>query len=503
MIATKSNGKDVSKMTSFKRLATGMALTVLCAGAITGCDNFLDVNKNPNTAEDVRMDVILPGVLMRFTQDIQGYPTERYGATKGFDSWGSEWLQQWSWNRERRTYSQFQHYDISSGDSDQPWNAAYQTVMNQAHQIMLKAEAVNEWGYHGIAKLILAWTASRVTDSWGPAPMSQALDPRLRDPGYDSQEEIYKKVHLLLEEAIAEMSRADARSPGAADLLYGGDMTKWVKLARTVQARLHLRLSRAPGESATARAQLALDALAEGFTSNDDDADFTFIGGSGARSSTYQFEDEGWQEPQTASHFYVELLRGLNDPRLPISIRPALSDSAFRGHLNGTIGEPDSTISKIGSYFTADSAAINWISYAEAKFIEAEARLIIEGPAAADAAYRAGIEANMQKMGVEQADIDAYLAARPALNAEPNALEALITQKYIANFLRGEVWNDWRRTGYPAVTPVAERVIDGIPQRFRTPAGEMSYNANNVAATGIPTGLSGMLVKVWWASGNP
>lgn len=82
-------------------------------------------------------------------------------------------------------------------------------------------------------------------------------------------------------------------------------------------------------------------------------------------------------------------------------------------------------------------------------------------------------------------------------------MEELITEKFKANFLRDEVWHDWRRTGYPVVPPVPQRVIAGIPQRLRTPADEVQFNADRVAETGISTGLDGMLVEVWWASGPP
>jgi hypothetical protein len=175
----------------------------------------------------------------------------------------------------------------------------------------------------------------------------------------------------------------------------------------------------------------------------------------------------------------------------------------YRGHKNGSLSVNDSTISRIAPFFSADSAALNWASYADARFIEAEARLIVGGAAAADAPYRAGIRANMEKMRVASAAITAYLAARPPLNTVSNPLQEIITQKYIANFLKAEVWNDWRRTGYPRLEIVERPVLPGIPQRLRTPATELASNSVNASATGIPTGLEGMSVKVWWASGTP
>jgi hypothetical protein len=104
----------------------------------------------------------------------------------------------------------------------------------------------------------------------------------------------------------------------------------------------------------------------------------------------------------------------------------------------------------------------------------------------------------MQNLGVSQSDIDAYLASRPPLTAR-NTLEAIITEKYIANFLKVEPWNDWRRTGYPVLEVVEGSMLPGIPRRIRTPGAELSSNAVDVRATGIDTGLEGMSVKVWWA----
>jgi hypothetical protein len=107
----------------------------------------------------------------------------------------------------------------------------------------------------------------------------------------------------------------------------------------------------------------------------------------------------------------------------------------------------------------------------------------------------------MQKLGVSTAAINAYLSTLPALGTLANPLEEIITQKYIANFLKVEPWNDYRRTGYPVLpTPVEQAVLPGIPQRIRTPGSELSRILNQVTATGIPTGLEGMSVKVWWAS---
>ncbi len=45
-----------------------------------------------------------------------------------------------------------------------------------------------------------------------------------------------------------------------------------------------------------------------------------------------------------------------------------------------------------------------------------------------------------------------YIAAKATLTGNStHDQETIITQKYIALFLQPEVWNDYRRTGYPAI----------------------------------------------------
>jgi hypothetical protein len=239
--------------------------------------------------------------------------------------------------------------------------------------------------------------------------------------------------------------------------------------------------------------------------------DFTYPGGQNARNPLYTFQDLRGQ--LAASEYMVKLLQSRNDPRLPIMFTPVAYDSVrgtvrypsrtptWVGHPNGGAPLNDSTVSWIGPYYSAENANLSVVSYADQKFTEAEARLIVSGAAAADAAYREGIRAHLQKLGVATAAITAYVNARPNLATVANPLEEIITQKYIANFLKVEPWNDWRRTGYPRLpAPVEQAMLPGIPQRIRTPGSELSNNANEVKAVGIPTGLEGMMTKVWWAS---
>jgi hypothetical protein len=479
------------------------AWPVCVALVLGGCDNFLDVNQNPNAPETARIDLRLAGLMAAFAHSVY------YGETM---LWGAEWTQQFSYNGNTRSYAEVHRYELQDTDGTTAWNYFYADPLNEAQNIVKEASSDNDVIYRGVAKLFYGWIFAHITDMWGPVPFSEAYDPSIREPKYDEQKVVYEGVHKALNEAITDMGSATGRRPTTNDLYFAGDMARWVKLARYVQARHQLRLAYAPGEDKNARAQSALTALAQALVSNTDDVDFTYPGGADARNPLWTFQQ--LQSQLVGSEHMAELLKARSDPRLPILLRPIFYDSVrgttkyraasntFRGHRNGAGGEADSTISWVGTYFTNENANLSIASFADQKFTEAEARFIVSGAAAADAPYRAGIRANMQKVGVAPTAIDAYIAARPALTAA-NALEEIITEKYIANYLKVEPWNDWRRTGFPRLTIVEGAVLPGIPHRVRTPGSEITNNFNQVTATGIPTGLEGMSVKVWWASQGP
>ncbi|HET9984398.1 MAG TPA: SusD/RagB family nutrient-binding outer membrane lipoprotein [Longimicrobiales bacterium] len=484
----------------------GWALALPLALGAAGCKSFLDVNEDPNAPVAARVDLRLTALVPGFIHSMY------YGDTQ---LWGAEWTQQFAYNRDERNYAEIHRFELQETDASHAWDYDYASVLTEANDMMADADPETEPAYHGIAEFIYAWSFSHVTDMWGSVPFKEALNPSIREPKYDEQKVVYDSIYKLLDHSIAEMSKTGGRRPAANDLLFNGDMGRWVKLARTVQARLQLRLAYAPGEDKVAHAQKALAALAQGIASNAEDADFAYPGGVDARNPLWTFQDPNVLPRLTASNFMVELLKSRNDPRLPIMIQPVIYDSvrgttrfpaktvSYRGHVNGGPQDADSTISFIGSFFTKENAALNVASYADAKFTEAEARLIASGAAAADAPYREGIRANMQKLGVPTDAIATYLAARPSLGSVPSALEEIITEKYIANFLKVEPWNDWRRTGYPKLPPVDKAVLPGPPQRIRTPGSELSNNYHSVLASGVPTGLEGMSVKVWWASQGP
>lgn len=97
-----------------------------------------------------------------------------------------------------------------------------------------------------------------------------------------------------------------------------------------------------------------------------------------------------------------------------------------------------------------------------------------------------------------------YLAANPY--SASTALKQINTQYYITTFGDPhEVFSNWRRSGYPELTPAAMAPLDGqcatdgsIPRRFRYPSSESQVNKTNYDAAVSNMGGDTFSTRVWW-----
>ncbi|MBS1973976.1 MAG: SusD/RagB family nutrient-binding outer membrane lipoprotein, partial [Bacteroidetes bacterium] len=312
-------------------------------------------------------------------------------------------------------------------------------------------------------------------------------------PTYDPQEDIYKDIQALLDNAIADIGKNAANLPGSDDYIYGGDMGKWQRFAYTLKARYYMHLIKAPSYSASAQADLALAALQNGMQSNDDDFKFGYPGTAGNENPWNQTFLPG--STLVLSSYVVDSLKARNDPRLTIMVSPATTpDSAYGPYHGRQIGTQD--IGSLESYsipgpFYSAAGAYNYIvNYSEALFLNAEATLIKSGANAAQPVYQDAIKSHMQKLGVSDANISAYLSSRGILT-DSNALRRIIEEKSIADFLSIENYTDWRRTGFPLLNPVPNALLPSIPRRFLYPEVEIISNPQ-------PQQSAKLTDRLWW-----
>ena len=108
------------------------------------------------------------------------------------------------------------------------------------------------------------------TDTWDDIPLSEASmgDDNLF-PSFDTQQEAYDQLFALLDGAISALQSTDDSgiSLGSEDLIYNGDLDKWLRAAYTLKARYQLHLV----NKGVTSPQDVLTSIENGFTSNDDD----------------------------------------------------------------------------------------------------------------------------------------------------------------------------------------------------------------------------------------
>ncbi|HTI10825.1 MAG TPA: SusD/RagB family nutrient-binding outer membrane lipoprotein [Puia sp.] len=462
-----------------KKISLFIGLAAMLSG--TGCKKFVDVNKDPNNPLDVQEKIILAPVEYNIAHGIAA------GGEPDAATYTNHFMQMICYNQVALNYGTY--YFVNT-NMDQTWITAYTTCLENLKLLTQKGQTNGNFNYVAIAEILTAYTLGFTTDVWGDIPYSQALGGASNFyPTYDKQEDIYKTLLALLDQAVVDIDKKAGLKVGTDDYFYSGDMTKWRKLAYSLKARYLMHLTKAPGYTAATQAGLALTALQSGMTGTADEWKFAYPGGSTSQNIWYV----NMQPLSTlvASSAIVDTLKTRNDPRLPFLIAPAKNTGLYNGR---AIGTP--TIGNLGDYSLLGSAycSVNsteyLMPYTEVQFIQAEATLIQSGAAAAQPIYQAAIATHMTKLGVNPTDANTYIAARGTLTAS-NALEMIMQEKKIADFLSPENYNDWRRTGFPKLTIVPNAQVSEIPRRMLYPQTEINANPQ-------PQQSAKMTDRVWW-----
>jgi hypothetical protein len=442
----------------------------------SGCKKYIDVNQNPNQPIDVAEAQILSPVELDISSSLHAGNVAVIV---------QEYMQVAALNQVAPNAGTYLMYN---SDMDGDWSNLYVTCLNNLVTLNQKAEADGKSNYAGIAKILTAYCLGTGTDLWGDLPYSQAFKGSSNfTPVYDAQKDIYTQIQSLLDAGIADIAKNSTIKPGGDDFFYAGDMSKWTKLAYTLKARYYMHLTKAPGYTASAQAQLALTALSKGMQSNDDDLKFAYTGAAGGENP--------WQQnfisasTVVLASTFVNGFSTRNDPRLSKMVAPATATGLYTGLGQGlnTIGQLED-YSRPGEFYGATEANNYIVNYSEALFLKAEATLITSGYASAAPIYQSAVLSHMTKLGVGTGDANTYLASRALTST--NAEQLIIEEKGIANFLSLENFADYRRTGYPVLPPVPN-ALSAIPRRVLYPQAEITSNPQ-------PQQTAKLTDRLWW-----
>ncbi|WP_207510649.1 SusD/RagB family nutrient-binding outer membrane lipoprotein [Longitalea luteola] len=477
--------------------------------ALTACD-LSKTNVNPNASSEVSLSAVLTGaeVSLAFNTGINAGLLTNIYTQQAAGANGDA--------------APFDNYTTSPGYFNGTWTGYYTNALTNLKIIQQTASARQLPYYSGIARILTAFSYGTLTDIFGDIPFTESLYGNgITNPVYDKQEAIYKALQLQLDSAISELSQPVADNlgtvPSSDDVIFKGVTANWIATAYTLKARYAIHGSKI---DASGSAQKVLEYLYNGNTwrgiqSNATDAQVVFGASTTNANPFYQQNTNrpGWIGLGAS---FVNLLNGNKvtdantkpegnyvDPRrASFATNYPAGSNTYQGSIAGIPG----AFSRIGPYYGAATSPVILVSYAEAKFLEAEARLILDATdpkaqAALDAAVRASfakvISSSNDPYATPQQQTD-YITVKARLTGTfSNDLETIITQKYIALFLQPEVWTDYRRTGYPAI-PLAQNATHNanpngqIPRRIPYPQNETSLNSNT------PAGSNYQSPRLWW-----
>jgi hypothetical protein len=462
--------------------------TLIAASVFTtsGCENWLDVNTNPNGP-----DALLPSEL--YLPQIQ---SELVIGMQWDGRYAAQYTQGWTSTAVDNTFDLHGH-PAASDSYSQLWRAVYWSMGYNLSDMIESAEKDKKYDFVGVGHIMRALGWQVLTDYHGEIIVSQAFDPAKRTFEYDSQEQVYVEIKRLLEEGIKNLERTDGIQPSGlskGDLIYAGDKEKWKKFAYGLLAINAHRLS----NKSNYDPNVVLGYLSKAFGTDNTfpDALITFAGTTTG--------DANWYGPLRnnigtlrQSKFILNLLNGsnpsldtavpdpvivgetLNDPRITAMMAPA-TDNAFRGLEPGkgtasSGGAAPKTFWNTTSgntvvpgslpvYHFGNDMKHPVLTEALLRFVQAEAELRKGGGTPTQAAldaYKKGVESHMNYARQFAADKTVYDQRKALYLTDPKVvpstpagltLSKILLQKYIASWGWGfgflDTWSDLRKYHY-------------------------------------------------------
>ena len=517
------------------RILNGVVLPLLCASFILGSctKKYSEINTDRNTIATIGA-AELPFLFARAQKE----------ATP------SIWNYQIAQNLFADQYAQYIANTATYFPSDRlvirmdwvgaAFNPIYTDVVPQLQSIFSAADPAS--AEYALANVLWVQAFHKVTDYWGPIPYFNAGTPGNAVP-YDPQDKIYDDFFKRLTAAVTVLKGKTSEKPyGDFDIMYAGDVNKWIKFANTLRLRLAMRISKVDPARAKTEAEAA---FASGVltTSPDDDA---YV----KRSEVGQDNNglsimSDWNEFRMSASM-ESVLKGYSDPRMPVYFLPAQKTGTYEGHRNGlTSTQQTQDINKheanshvgprwsspqyggVASYLATPQ---NVMATAEAYFLRAEGALLgWNMGGTAKQLYEDGITNSMKQWGITNPTVITNYINSTATPIAPNDFlnsppmtnipvrwdpanvavqrEQIALQKWLAIFPDGqEAWADYRRSRALKLYPVANSdnpdITNPATQWIRRIPFLDSEKQNNKAevekAVGLLGGPDKVTTPLWW-----
>ncbi len=427
-----------------------------------------------------------------------------------------------------------QYNQDNRGVTNSNWNRYYRSVIRELIDVINKTKNdQNNINLYNTARIWKAYTFMVLTDTYGDIPYTEAGKGFLEGvskPVYDSQETIYTDILNELETASAAL---DATKPRVTrEVIYAGDITKWKRLGYSLLLRAAMRLSKVKPAIASGYVSKA---VAGGLMqSNDDNA--VIMHNANFQNNIGSQLNGGQSDFFYMAKDFIDYLQVNADPRLTsIAVRyvgakskadqnEAKANRTAAVQIGMPLGYDNTTVSaavaidKLASsydYSQLDRTRMGgaqaptfFVTYSQTQLLLAEAVVRNWTTGNASSLYANGIRGHMKQLALYGATtaipdnaIDAYIQANPLDMTK--AFEQINTQYWISSFLNGpEVWANFRRSGFPVLTPNpfpgSDLKTEQFIRRLTYPDAELNVNKESVQKAIDRQGPDVLDTRVWW-----
>lgn len=516
---------------SSKYIFTGCMILVVFASCKK---DLLNINTDPNS---VSVDVfdpnnILTAVQLYYTGStdnaIEVEETEIQGAGAFIQHWAST-----------SAYFFGDKYLFSPGGWGSFFDHAYLDQVKYAVDLYTTTTGKSQFAnLHQISRIMKAMVFERITDVYGDVPYFKAglaYHGSEYFPPYDKQKDIYADLLKEVSEAIDSLNEDGDKPTG--DMFYSASdnqIAEWKKFGNTLLLRMAMRLTKVD----PATAQLYVKKVQDQTMQSNGDNAIVPHGTNDPLTINRIYrgigEDGAMQLSAQISKTFIDFLKSNNDPRLPVlsfvyspdfqpgdqptgTANPAKQFGLPNGYdagntAHGIVNSPG-YLGNVNLYSRPSPIIFNAtaptlvLTYAESEFLLADAAKRW-GIGDAETHYDNGVLAAITELSafgdagtISDDDAQAYLDAHPYNDAK--GLEMINTQFWAATFFNEyEAWSNYRRTGYPALTPVTfpgSQSPGAIPRRMAYSTVDKQVNsANYNAAVAALPGGDKITSRMWW-----
>jgi len=453
-------------------------LIITLVSFLAGCEKWLEIN-DPNTPEDVSVDLILPAAQ----------------ASLGVTSAGSLYnisgffVQYWSQAPEANQYNDIETYDMNTDVLD--YFGVYQELftgcLNDLERIRTDAEAADDWGNYLAATVLRAYGFQMFVDIVDKSPYSEALKGvEIVAPKWEDGQAVYNGLISEIKEAKSKITSASRVA--VSTMVLSSDIDEWVGFANAMLLKLYMRQRFVNDVSTEVKALI----IENEFMTQD----VAFTGFENQVGKRNPWVETAKSLNTDANHIatvnIIRFYQAKTDPRMNVIFNPAAATSEYTGIYPALKevqpGNLTRNYSRPAFYPTKPAY---FITMAELYLFIAEAELIFNNDkAAAKDAYEAAIDYSLATNGLDPSAYDLYsVDTKPyyfdVTKSIDELFEQIMMQKWasLCGINHLEAWSELRRTDIPKYFGDRADFGDGLP--YAPYIGQYLDPAKNDLSTGI------------------